>query len=79
MELINDNEQDAIEEFSEQICDKIIYHVSMCNKCQRKLSFDPTDMAILKSYSITNEILEVIVYICLGIFIIFVLYILDKK
>ena len=51
-------------------CDKLIDHVSMCTYCQKHLSFDPVEKALLKTHSVKNELFEVILYIAIGIFVI---------
>lgn len=48
------------------VCKKIVLHVHECHDCKRKLSFDPVEKALLKSVSIKNDIIELIIYIFNG-------------
>jgi hypothetical protein len=52
------------------ICDKIARHVHECKTCQRKLSFDPVEKALLQTHSMSNEIMELIAFLALGAIII---------
>jgi len=51
-------------------CDKLIDHVGRCRYCQRHLSFDPVEKALLKTHTLKNELLEVLLYIGMGILVI---------
>lgn len=57
-------------------CLDIQTHVNYCFTCQKRLSFDPVEKALLKSHSIKNEIIELTAYIATGIIIILLLYLI---
>jgi len=59
-------------------CVKIQQHVHQCTDCKRKLSFDPVEKALIKSYSIKNDILELLVFIITGILLIIILNLIVK-
>ena len=59
--------------YAKAMCDKVSAHVNDCQRCQRRLSFDPIEKALLKSHSIKNECFELIAFIAVGIFIIILL------
>ncbi len=59
-------------------CEQVSNHVHECNICQRRLSFDPVEKALLKTHSVKNEIIELIAYIATGVIIIVVLHLLLK-
>jgi len=67
-----------VEDEERNICKKIEIHVIGCHNCKRKLSFNPIEKSILKTYSVKNEIIELIAYIGLGVFIILILDILKR-
>jgi len=72
----DDNIYEDYEDYEEKalsICDKIYSHVNQCKHCQRRMSFDPVEKALLKTHSIKNEILELVAFLALGVLIIFVL------
>jgi hypothetical protein len=58
---------------SKTICNNVRSHVTECKNCQRGLSYDPTEKAIMKTHSIVNEILEMLAYVLLGIFLTFMM------
>ena len=62
----------------DELCKKIELHVLECSHCQRRLAFNPVEKSLLKTYSVKNEIIELIAYISLGIFLIFILSIFQK-
>jgi hypothetical protein len=55
------------------LCKKIELHVLECSKCQKQLQFNPIEKALLKSYSIRNDIFELVTFIATGIFMIIIL------
>ena len=55
---------------AQRMCDGVSEHVHECKRCQRRLSFDPIEKSLLQTHSITNEILELIAFIVLGLMII---------
>ena len=63
---------------SAMMCDKISEHVHGCATCQRRLSFDPVEKALLKTHSVKNEVMELVAFLTAGLFIIVVLYMLLK-
>ena len=65
--------------YSERMCDKISTHVHHCKQCQRRLSFDPVEKALLKTHSVKNEILELCAFIILGVMIIIILQLKNKN
>jgi hypothetical protein len=56
------------------VCKKIQDHILVCKNCKTKLDYDPYEKALLKSYSIKNDIMELLVYIITGIIIIYILH-----
>ena len=79
LNFLEKNDNEVIAEYEEQVdsvCDKISGHVHNCKQCQRRLSFDPVEKALLKTHSVKNEIFELIAFIILGIIIIFALHII---
>ena len=62
----------------QEFCDKIQTHVTECVICQRRLSFDPIEKALLKTHSVKNEIIELLAFIATGCMIIIILYMLLK-
>ena len=54
-------------------CTKIQQHIRICNNCKSKLDYDPNEKALQKSYSMKNDVMELLVYIVSGIIIIFIL------
>lgn len=78
-DLLPDDGEEAIPEpptdnIKQSICDKISTHVHECKTCQRKLSFDPVEKALLKTHSIKNEIMELVAFVSMGAMIIVILY-----
>ena len=71
-------EKDDLRAISSDICDNISRHVSECKTCQRRLSFDPIEKALLKTHSVKNEIMELIAYIVTGIVLIVALHLISK-
>lgn len=73
----NEDDENYVADYDEQathMCDSIYTHVHQCNHCQRRLSFDPIEKALLKTHSVKNEILELIAFIFLGIMIILIVH-----
>ena len=68
-------EQDDYETYSQKMCDRVTTHVHQCKQCQRRLSFDPIEKALLKTHSVKNEIFELIAFMVLGIVIIILVHI----
>lgn len=60
-------------ESEESICKKISFHVYNCKKCQRNFGFDPIDKSIMKTISITSELIELFTYIITGVVLILIL------
>jgi hypothetical protein len=69
---------DEYERTSHEMCDKIREHVNLCKTCQRRLSFDPIEKALLKTHSVKNEVMELVAFVCLGIGIISTIYMLKQ-
>lgn len=67
-------DDDEYEVYSQNMCDKVNTHVHECKQCQRRLSFDPIEKALLKTHSVKNEILELIAFISLGVITIVTLH-----
>jgi len=61
---------------SHATCKKIQDHVVICKDCHKILSFDPVEKSLLKSYSLKNDILEVLTFIMTGVIIIIVLHLI---
>lgn len=57
----------------EDVCEHIEQHVKKCRKCIQNLSFNPIEKALLKSYSIKNDIMELVVFIATGVLLIIIL------
>jgi hypothetical protein len=55
------------------ICAKIQDHILICNNCKNQLGYDPNEKALMKSYSIKNDVMELLVYVITGIIIILIL------
>ncbi len=66
------------EDGSSDLCDDVADHVHQCMKCQRRLSFDPIEKALLKSHSIKNEILEFLAFLVMGCVVIASLWVVAR-
>ena len=60
------------------VCTKIQDHILICTNCKFKLDYDPNEKALHKSYSIKNDIMELLAYIITGILIILILNLIVK-
>lgn len=60
------------------LCDDVADHVHQCMLCQRRLSFDPIEKALLKSHSMKNEITEFLAFMMMGFVVIASLWIVGK-
>ncbi len=59
---MNQNRGKTYDQLALDMCDKVHEHVLKCDLCKRRLSFDPVEKALLKTHSMTNQVLELIAY-----------------
>jgi len=64
---------DEYEQRAQAMCQQVSDHVHRCKQCQRRLSFDPVEKALLKTHSLKNEIFELLAFVSLGIVVVLTL------
>ena len=58
-------------------CEKIVYHVGRCKKCQESLlSYSPIDKFLMKGSTIKNELLEITIHLISGLIIIGMMFVI---
>jgi hypothetical protein len=60
------------------LCDDVADHVEHCMLCQRRLSFDPIEKALLKTHSLKNEVMEFFAFVVTGLVVIASLWAVAK-
>ena len=66
------------EDNTTNLCDDVSDHVHQCMQCQRRLSFDPVEKALLKSHSVKNEIIEFLAFMVMGCVVIASLWVIAR-
>lgn len=60
------------------LCEDVADHVHHCMVCQRRLSFDPIEKALLKTHSLKNEVMEFLAFTVTGLVVIASLWAVAK-